>query len=127
MYRFSKLQMRTIRNLAHYIVGFTILYYLGNATNVNDFYVWQKIIGGIIIGSIGGIGLGAIWEFLNLVFFTIKPDENDVLRTWIGGILGMLCAVIFKDLHFISTWMLYGCITLVIADLIRATIKKYKK
>ena len=87
----------------------------------------QKIVGSIFIGSIGGIGLGMSWEYINFVWFSIEPDENDVFRTWAGGVLGVGCAVFFKDIHFITFWMFYIVIALVVADLVRATLKKYKK
>jgi H+/Cl- antiporter ClcA len=116
--------MRNLRNLAHYIVGFTIFYRIGNATAVNDFWLWQKIVGSIFIGVCFGGFIGMCWEKLNQELFKVNPDLKDVIRTAIGGVLGCLMACFFTDITFITFWMFYGCIALIIADLIRA---KYKK
>jgi hypothetical protein len=119
--------MKQIRNIAHYIVGFVFLYTIGNATYVNDFWFWQKIIGSIVIGLVFGGAMGAFWEFGNNVAFGIQHDEKDVKRTAIGGIFGCLLACFYTDIYFISFWLFYACIVLIIIDLIRAIIKKNKK
>lgn len=119
--------MKAIRNIAHYIVGFVFLYTIGNATYVNDFLEWQKIVGSIIIGLVFGGAMGAFWEFGNNVAFGIQHDEKDVKRTAIGGIFGCLLACFYTDIHFISFWLFYACIVLILIDLIRAIIKKNKK
>ena len=118
--------MKQIRNLAHYVVGFVFLYTIGNATYVNDFWLWEKIVGSIIIGLIFGATIGAFWEFGNNVAFGIKPDDNDVKRTALGSVFGCMLACFYTDIHFISFWLFYACIALIIADLIRAIKKKYK-
>jgi cell division protein FtsL len=51
--------MRTIRNLAHTIVGFTFLYYIGNATGVYEFTVLEKILITLFAGSALAIGIMA--------------------------------------------------------------------
>ena len=119
--------MRNLRNLFHYILGFTMLYCIGNATATNDFWLWQKIVGSIFIGVCFGGFIGMCWEKLNQELFKINPDLNDVIRTAIGGVLGCLTACFYTDITFITFWMFYICTALIIADLIRATIKKYKK
>jgi hypothetical protein len=53
--------MKVIRNVAHYILGFVFLYCIGNATYVNDFRLFEKIFGSIIIGLIFGGTMGAFW------------------------------------------------------------------
>ena len=116
--------MRIIRDLAHYILGFTFLYCIGNATYINDFWLWQKIVGSVFIGGAFGAVIGAGWEKLNQLLFGITPDLKDIIRKAIGGVLGCLTACFFVDLNFITFWMFYGCIALIIADLIRAIINK---
>jgi hypothetical protein len=111
--------MKHIRNIAHYIVGFVMLYCVGNATYVNDFYLWQKIVGSIFIGLIFGGTIGAFWEFINKLAFNIQGDFNDVKRTAIGGFFGCLLACFYQDITFITFWLFYACIALIIADLIR--------
>lgn len=118
--------MRKIRNIAHYIVGFVFLYTIGNATYVNDFWLWQKIIGSLFIGLIFGGTIGAFWEFFNKLAFGIQGDINDVKRTAIGGFFGCLLACFYSDIQFITIWLFYACIALIIADLIRAVKKKNK-
>jgi len=53
--------MKQIRNIAHYIVGFVFIYTFANATYVSDFWLWQKIVGSILIGLIFGVFLAACW------------------------------------------------------------------
>ena len=118
--------METLRNLAHYLLGFTFLYCLGNATDVNDFWLWQKILGAIVIGGVFGGVAGAFWEQLNKYIFGIEPDIKDVLRTAVGGFLGCLTSCFFTDVHFIIFWMFNGCIALIVVDLARAIYKKRK-
>ncbi len=118
--------MKQIRNLAHYIFGFVFIYTFANATYVYDFWVWQKIIGSIVIGLIFGGTIGAFWELGNNVAFGIQHDENDVKRTAIGGIFGCLLACFYTDIYFITFWLFYACIALILADLIRAIINKNK-
>jgi hypothetical protein len=118
--------MKQIRNIAHYIVGFVFLYCTGNATYVNDFLEWQKIVGSILIGLIFGGTIGAFWEFGNNVAFGIQGDVNDIKRTAIGGVLGCMLACFYSDIHFITFWLFYACIALIIVDLIRAIKNKNK-
>ena len=118
--------MKKIRNLSHYIVGFVFLYTIGNSTYVNDFWLWQKIVGSILIGLIFGGTMGAFWEFGNKVAFNIQGDTNDVKRTAIGGVFGCTLASFFTDIHFITFWLFYSCIILILADLTRAIIKYNK-
>ena len=117
--------MRNLRNLFHYILGFTMLYCIGNATATNDFWLWQKIVGSLFIGVCFGGFIGMFWEFVNKVAFNIQGDLKDVIRTAIGGVLGCLTACFYTNITFVTFWMFYGCIALIIADLIRAY--KYKK
>jgi len=49
-----------------------------------------------------------------------------VFRTAIGGFLGCLTACFFTDINFITFWLFYGCMALIIIDLIRAKLKKHK-
>jgi hypothetical protein len=116
--------IKTIRNTAHYIVGFVFLYCIGNATYVNDFRLFEKIFGSTIIGLIFGGTIGAFWEFINEYYFKIKHDENDVKRTAIGGAFGCMLACFYTDLYFITFWLFYTCIALIIVDLIRAIKNK---
>jgi hypothetical protein len=116
--------MKQIRNIAHYIVGFVFLYTIGNATYVSDFLEWQKIVGSILIGLIFGGTIGAFWELFNNIAFGIKHDENDIKRTAIGGVFGCMLACFYTDIHFISFWLFYTCMALIIADLIRAIKNK---
>lgn len=119
--------MKTIRNIAHYVIGFVFLYTFGNATYVSDFWIWQKIIGSILIGLVFGGAFGAFWEFGNNIAFNIQGDVKDVKRTAIGGVLGFMLACFYTDIHFITFWLFYACIALILADLIRAIRKKNKK
>jgi len=116
--------MKKIRNIAHYIVGFVFIYCIGNKTYVADFYDWQKIVGSLFIGLIFGGTIGMFWEFINNVFFRIQADLNDVKRTAIGGFFGCLLACYYTDIYFITFWLFNACIGLIIADIIRAIIKK---
>ena len=116
--------MKQIRNIAHYIVGFVFLYTFANATYVYDFWIWQKIVGSILIGLVFGGAMGAFWEFGNNVAFGIQHDENDVKRTAIGGVFGCLLACFYIDIHFISFWLFYACMALILTDLIRAIKNK---
>ena len=116
--------MKTIRNIAHYIIGFVLLYCIGNATYVSDFRLFEKIFGSIIIGLIFGGTIGAFWELFNHIAFGIKHDENDVKRTAIGGAFGCMLACFYTNIEFISFWLFYACIAIVIADLIRAIRNK---
>tara|TARA_R110000868_G_scaffold334941_1_gene595607 strand:+ start:237 stop:587 length:351 start_codon:yes stop_codon:yes gene_type:complete len=116
--------MKTIRDLAHYVLGFTFLYCIGNATATSDFWLWQKIVGSIFIGFAFGGFIGAVWEFGNKVAFGIQGDIKDIIRTAIGGFLGCLTACFFTDITFITFWLFYGCVALIVADLIRAKFKK---
>jgi hypothetical protein len=116
--------MKTIRNIAHYIIGFTFLYTIGNATYVSDFRLFEKIFGSIIIGLIFGGTIGAFWELFNYIAFGIKHDENDIKRTAIGGAFGCMLACFYSNIEFISFWLFYVCIAIVIADLIRAIRNK---
>ena len=118
--------MKQIRNIAHYIVGFVFIYTFANATYVNDFWLWQKIVGSLFIGLIFGGTIGAFWEFGNKVAFGIQGDVNDVKRTAIGGFFGCLLACFYSDITLITFWLFYACIALIIADLIRAIKKKNK-
>ena len=118
--------MKAIRNLSHYIIGFVFLYTFGNATYVNDFYEWQKIVGSILIGLIFGGTLGMFWEFGNKVFFKIQGDMNDVKRTAIGGVFGCMLACYYANIEFITFWLFYSCIILILLDLTRAVIKYNK-
>jgi hypothetical protein len=118
--------MRQIRNVAHYILGFVFLYCIGNATYVNDFRLFEKVFGSIIIGLIFGGAIGAFWEFINEYAFKIKHDINDVKRTALGGAFGCFLACFYPNIYFISFWLFYACIALVIADLIRAIRNKDK-
>jgi hypothetical protein len=118
--------MKTIRNISHYIVGFVFLYTFANATYVNEFWLWQKIVGSILIGLIFGGTIGAFWEFGNKVAFGIQHDTNDVKRTAIGGVFGCMLASFYTNIHFITFWLFYACIILIVADLIRAISKKNK-
>jgi hypothetical protein len=119
--------MKQIRNIAHYIVGFVFIYTFANATYVYDFLEWQKIVGSILIGLIFGGAMGAFWEFGNNVAFGIQHDENDVKRTAIGGIFGCMLACFYTDIHFITFWLFYACMALILTDLIRAIINKNNK
>lgn len=116
--------MKQIRNIAHYVVGFVFLYTIGDATYVSDFWLLEKIVGSIIIGLIFGATIGAFWELFNYIAFGIKHDENDIKRTAIGGIFGCMLACFYTDIEFISFWLFYACIALIIADLIRAIRNK---
>jgi hypothetical protein len=116
--------MKQIRNIAHYVVGFVFLYTIGNATYVNDFWLWQKIVGSILIGLIFGGTIGAFWELFNNIAFGIQHDEKDVKRTAIGGVLGCMLACFYININFISFWLFYACIAIIIIDLIRAIKKK---
>ena len=118
--------MKTIRNIAHYAVGFVFIYTFANATYVADFPTWQKIVGSIFIGLLFGGTIGAFWEFGNKVAFGIQGDVNDVKRTAIGGFFGCLLACFYSDISLITFWLFYACIGLIIADLIRAIKKKNK-
>tara|TARA_R110000868_G_scaffold314952_1_gene575881 strand:+ start:556 stop:909 length:354 start_codon:yes stop_codon:yes gene_type:complete len=113
------MQNKTIRDLAHIIAGFTFLYCIGNATYTNDFWLWQKIVGSIFIGLAFGGFIGASWEFVNKVFFDIQGDINDIFRTAIGGFLGCLTACFLTDVNFITFWLFWSVIALIIADIIR--------
>lgn len=116
--------MKTIRNIAHYIVGFVFIYCIGNKTYVADFYDWQKIVGSLFIGLIFGGTIGIFWEFFNNVFFRIQADLNDVKRTAIGGFFGCLLACYYTDIQFISIYLFWLCIGLILIDLTRAFIKR---
>lgn len=118
--------MKTIRNIAHYVIGFVFLYTFGNATYVSDFWLWQKIVGSILIGLIFGGAMGAFWEFGNNVAFNIQGDVNDVKRTAIGGVLGCILACFYTDIYFIHFWLFNICIVLILLDLIRAIKNKNK-
>jgi hypothetical protein len=120
------MNMKKIRNISHYIVGFVFLYTFANATHVNEFWLWQKIVGSIFIGLIFGGTIGAFWEFGNKVAFGIQHDTNDVKRTAIGGLFGCMLASFYTNIHFITFWLFYACITLIVADLIRAIREKNK-
>lgn len=119
--------MKAIRNLAHYLVGFTFCYCIGNSAGVIDFDLGSKIAWVIFFGSVFGSGLGVFWEYGNKVTFQIEIDEIDILRTAIGSIIGAIIAVIYRDLNFISSYMFWACIILIFLDLIRAIIIKNKK
>lgn len=119
--------MNTLRNIVHYILGFTFLYCIGNATDTNDFWLWQKIVGSMFIGFTFGGFIGACWEMINKTAFGSPADITDVYRTAIGGFLGCLTACFCTDITFITFWMFYGVIALIIADLVRETINKYKQ
>lgn len=117
--------MKKIRDIAHIVIGFTVLYYIINATDFIEYEVWMKILGVLFIGCVVGSLIGAIWEYGNKLLFNIQPDIQDVYRTAVGGCLGVLLAVNNKDL-LPGVWY-YVCLALVVADLTRAIIKKYKK
>jgi len=119
--------MKTIRDLAHLIAGFTFAYCIGNSTGVFDFDIGSKIAWVIFFGTIFGGGAGVVWEYGNKVIFQIEIDEKDILRTVIGSLAGATLAVIYKNLNIISDYMLWGCIILIFLDFIRAVIIKNKK
>ena len=122
----KKETINDLRNYAHYILAFPFLYRAGNATDFYEFDLWMQIVGSLFIGATFGGAFGAGWEKLNQILFNIVPDMTDIIRVAIGGVLGMLTSCFFKDVPFITFWMFYGCIALIVVDLIRATIKKIK-
>ena len=119
--------MIQLRNLFHYIGGFAFAYAIGNATGFYDFYLWQKIIGSIIVGSVLGLGMGFTYEFYMYEVYQNQIDDKDILRTWVGSLLGFSLSVIVSGLKVISVYLFLFCILLLILDTIFAIIKKYKK
>ena len=116
-----------LRDLAHLVLGFTFLYKIGNATAINDFWLWQKILGSIVIGSVFGGVMGAIFEKAYQELADIVPSMKDIILFAIGGVLGCLTSCFFTDVHFIIFWMFNGCIALIVVDLARAIYKKHKE
>jgi hypothetical protein len=115
------------RNKFHYIGGFAFAYTIGNATGVYDFYLWQKIIGSIIVGLILGMGMGVTYEFYKNVVFKNPIDETDIYRTAIGSLFGFGLSTLVPDLKVISVYLFIFCLILFLLDTIFAIIKKYKK
>ena len=96
--------MIQLRNLFHYIGGFSFAYAIGNATGFYDFYIWQKIIGSIIVGSVIGLGMGFSYEFYKNVVFKNPVDETDIYRTAIGSLIGFGLSTLVTDLKVISVY-----------------------
>lgn len=119
--------MIQLRNLFHYIGGFTFAYAIGNATGFYDFYIWQKIIGSIIVGTVLGLGIGFTYEFYKNVVFQNPVDETDIYRTAIGSLIGFGLSTIISGIKVISIYLFLFCLILLVLDTIFAIIKKYKK
>lgn len=119
--------MIQLRNLFHYIGGFTFAYEIGNATGFYDFYIWQKIIGSIIVGSVLGLGMGFTYEFYKNVVFKNPVDETDIYRTAIGSLIGFGLSTLVSDLKVISVYLFLFCLILLVLDTVFAIINKNKK
>lgn len=113
--------IKQIRNLMHFVVGVTFTYCMGNATGVfEDFDIGSKIAWVIFFGGIAGLGMGVVWEFGNKSIFGIKINEIDILITITGSLSGAVLAATFKDLKFITDYLFWICVILILLDIIRA-------
>ena len=117
----------TARDIMHYIVGFTFAYCIVNATGIFEMVGFQKIIMGFVAGFFTSAIIGVGIEYFQNVSLKQNFNEKDVLRTVVGGLIGGIIGSNFKDLHFITAYMLIGCIILIIAEVIRIIIFKRKR
>ncbi len=119
--------MIQLRNLFHYIGGFTFAYAIGNATGFYDFYLWQKIIGSIIVGTVLGLGMGFTYEFYKNVVFKNPVDETDIYRTALGSLFGFGLSTLVSGIKVISVYLFLFCLILLVLDTVFAIINKNKK
>lgn len=91
--------MKTFNNICHYILGISIMYFIGNATEFSTYTDYSKVIA-IITSLFLGFGIG--WSIEQFQFYITKVAKaywNDVARTTVGFLIGGLMAVFFPNLN----------------------------
>jgi VanZ family protein len=118
--------MKTIRDIFHVVLGFTLAYWVCNNTGVWELnnelsQTFLSVVVGVFVGAIIGVG---IEYFQNVVLKQIF-DQKDVLRTILGGVIGGFCQI--PNVRFIDKWMLYVCLLICVFELIRVAYYHFKK
>lgn len=102
MKAFYEKHKRFINDLFHIILGLTIMYDIGLATNFYTYTLMAKIIGvtgaSIIIGAIFGV----TWESLKEKYQKSKFNKKDVLRGIVGFAIGGFCASLFSPIQTLA-------------------------
>jgi len=114
---------KKLRNWVHVIGGITASYCVAQKLNIKDFYEWQYYGLSIILGAVIGLICGIVWDILIMKFgFGEKADIKDIMLTTVGGFVGGLIAMFFKEIWLIDTFLLYACVAGALADIVRAKI-----
>jgi H+/Cl- antiporter ClcA len=117
--------MKTIRNVFHTVLGFTLAYWVCNHTGVFEMNLPSRLFLGLVAGLFTSFIIGVAIEYFQNVVLKQTFDEMDVLRTMIGGVIGGFLQI--SNIEFIDKWMLYGCLFICVLELIRVTYYHYKK
>lgn len=93
---------RKINDLFHIILGFTVMYDIGVATNFYTYTLMGKLIGvtgaSVILGGIFGV----TWESLKEKYQKSKFNKKDIMRGIIGFTIGGFCASLFAPIQIVA-------------------------
>ena len=118
--------MKQLRNSIHYYLG-AIIPYKALSYTIIDMNELQMFIIKIVSCILMSAFLGCIIELYQSWVLKQFIDWNDVKRTIVGGIAGGIICVADQHLKFMTTYLFYLSIVIIIAELIRSQIVLRKK
>lgn len=110
-----------MRNLFHYLCGFSFVYAIAILTDINEFPLtleyWNNYLVFILFPFLGFF-LGGVWEWFQSYTYGSYYDWQDVGRTAIGGLFGG-CLTFFFVSQSLMIALIIASALLVIKDLRR--------
>lgn len=91
-----------INDLFHIILGLTIMYDIGLATNFYTYTLMGKLIGVTSASLIIGAIFGFTWESLKEKYQKSKFNKKDIMRGIIGFTIGGFCASLFAPIQIVA-------------------------
>lgn len=80
-----------MRNLLHYLAGFLMMFTIAYLGEFHNYTPTSKAVGAPLLGLVLGLILGFSWELYQIARKqTEKIGWDDVVRTMIGGLIGVL-------------------------------------
>jgi len=119
--------VNSLRDLGHILACMTLLYIVGNYTEVYQLGLFNTILLSLGAGFTVGCGMGAVYEFMKWEIFQNPTNDWDIYRSGSGGFIGMFLACFFKDVYIFPELLLPFCGVLLLLDLGFATYRKIKK
>jgi hypothetical protein len=81
-----------MRNSLHVILGILIMFTIGFITDFSNYTTEGKYIGVPLLSIFLGLFVGFCWELYHWVKIGAYMDSNDIIRTAIGFLIGVMLA-----------------------------------